>query len=88
MLIFVGLWGVATAAGRPRLDGREAPRATDLLRAETLARQAERRLHQPPGRRGGWVRGGTGWAASARTPPEREPSIIIRTAPVRRRLEH
>ena len=50
-----------TGAGRPTLDGRETPRATDLLRAEKLAEQARKRLELPGKRAVGWKRGGKGW---------------------------
>ncbi len=85
MLIVLGLAGIAAAAGRPRLPGSEAPRATDLLRAETLSRQAEQRLKLPARRGGGWQAGGARWGTRERTPVERAPSIIIRTTPPRKR---
>src|SRR5690348_343910 len=65
MLPVVVLAGLASSAGaeRPTLTEREAPRATDLLRAQRLAEQAERRLRLPSAHGGGWKHGGDGWDA-------------------------
>jgi len=71
MLVILSAAGLAAAGEHPRLDDREAPRATDLLRAETLSHQAERRLRRAPAGGGGWVRGGSGWGTSPPPPPER-----------------
>src|SRR5262245_50801751 len=83
MLVIFVFAGIAPGAERPRLDGREAPRATDLLRAETLSRQAEGRLRAPSRRGRGWVAGGGGFGTNPGPSPGREPSIVIHTAPSR-----
>src|SRR6266446_1978291 len=44
VMVLMSVVAGPASAQRPRLNGPEAPRATDLLRAETLAEQAERRL--------------------------------------------
>ena len=51
------------SGGRRLFDGSapETPRATDLLRAEKLATEAEKRLQLPARRAPGWRRGGAGW---------------------------
>jgi hypothetical protein len=67
---------VPALAERPRLDGREAPRATDLLRAERLAEQARKRLEMPAARSSGWKHGGTGWGEPDAAEP-REPRDVI-----------
>jgi hypothetical protein len=88
--LFLGLAGLAGAAERPRLDGRAAPRATDLLTAGRLADQAKRRLRLPVERGTGWVRGGGGWTAreDRRASAESEaPSVTIRVAPPRGRRD-
>src|SRR5438132_2579130 len=43
VMVLMSVVAGPASAQRPRLSGPEAPRATDLLRAETLAEQAERR---------------------------------------------
>jgi hypothetical protein len=41
VVVALGVGGVPAFAERPVLRGREAPRATDLLRAEKLAEQSK-----------------------------------------------
>jgi hypothetical protein len=53
----------AGAGERPAIRERDAPRATDLLRAKRLAEGAARRLRLPPAHRSGWRHGGDGWTA-------------------------
>ena len=59
--VLVLVSGPPASAEQPRLGDREAPRATDLLRAQKLAEQAQRRLRMPGQRGPGWRRGGSGW---------------------------
>jgi hypothetical protein len=76
---------LGAAAERPRLREREAPRATDLLRAERMAEQARKRLKLPARHGAGWQHGGSGWD-SADLPAEHEPgSVAINVRPARRR---
>jgi len=83
-MVLVSVVAGPASAGRPRLGGPEAPRATDLLRAETLAEQAQKRL-RPPGRKGaGWLRGGSGWDDDGGAAPAPDP-VIIHLHPSRRR---
>jgi hypothetical protein len=56
------------AGGGPRRTA-ETPRATDLLRAERLARQLRERLELPRRRASGWQRGGGGWDDERRASP-------------------
>jgi hypothetical protein len=72
-------------AERPMLRGREAPRATDLLRAEKLAEQAEKRLKVPPRHGGGWKKGGHGWDARGEAAAEGPEPVIINVRPQNRR---
>jgi hypothetical protein len=70
------------AAGAPAVlrDG-EAPRATDLLRAEKLAEQAEKRRTLPASRhRVEWKHGGSGWNDRAAR-AERSDSVVINVGP-------
>jgi hypothetical protein len=77
VVVTMNVFFIAPAlAERPRLDGREAPRATDLLRAERLAEQARKRLEMPAPRSSGWKHGGTGWGEPEATEP-REPRDVI-----------
>ena len=73
------------AANPPVLPkGDEAPRATDLLRAEKMADEAARRLRLPaPKKRSAWVRGGEGWT---RAEPPPEPPVTIKVVPPRARV--
>ena len=87
VLVGLSVAGVASATGRARLGGSEAPRATDLLRAETLAEQAEKRLRLPPHEGGGWKRGGSGWDTPAPRRTTESSPVTIRVSPPRRRAE-
>jgi hypothetical protein len=68
MAVIVSVVAGFAFAERPTLRGNEAPRATDLLRAQKLADQAKERLELPAKKSGGWARGGTGWGAHETTP--------------------
>ena len=83
MVMAMSVLGLAQASDRPVLRGKETPRATALLRAETLAEQAQKRLRVPTKRGQGWQKGGSGWGGRA-TEPEREKPIIIDVHPERR----
>jgi len=74
---------LAGASVGPHLGVGEAPRATDLLRAETLAEKAERRLRLPHATSRGGMKGGTGWGGS--TAPAAPTPITIRVAPPSKR---
>src|SRR2546425_12760026 len=82
MVLMSVVAGPASAL-RPRLRGPEAPRATDLLRAETLAEQAERRLKAPPRHGPAWRRGGSGWGDDGGAAPASRDSVIIPPHPSR-----
>ena len=84
-MIVLSLCAGAEGATRPRLPGAEAPRATDLLRAETLADQAEKRLRMPARRGPGWLRGGSGWNDGGDAAPAARDPVIINVHPSRRR---
>jgi len=71
-------WGGAS----PALDEHEAPRATDLLRAQRLAERTRHRLRLPRGARRGWAHGGSGWNAPPAA-PDREPRVTINVGPSR-----
>jgi len=75
---------VCAATLGPHLGAGEAPRATDLLRAETLAEKAERRLRMPHPTSRGWAKGGTGWG-SERRPVDVAPAINIHVKPPSKR---
>ena len=83
--LLLGAIGASAGAERPRLDGHESPRATDLLRAETLAEQAERRLKAPPRHGPAWRHGGSGWDDDGGAAPASRDSVIIHLHPSRRR---
>jgi hypothetical protein len=83
MVMAMSVLGLAQASDRPVLRGNETPRATALLRAETLAEQARRRLQLPARRGQGWQKGGGGWGG-APAAPESEKPIIIDVRPERR----
>jgi hypothetical protein len=74
LILTVG--GLAAAGGRPQLTGREAPRATDLLRAETLADKARDRLRLPKRAPAGWQKGGDGWTDRRPRAAESNPVTI------------
>jgi hypothetical protein len=84
VVIVLGAAAPSAPTERPRLGGRESPRATDLLRAEKLAEQAEERLKLPaPRRRAEWKRGGSGWGEGRARPAEPR-DVIINVRPPRR----
>jgi hypothetical protein len=62
------------------------PRATDLLRAETLAERARQRLKLPARSGPGWRHGGAGWGDEPKPPPP-PASLTIKVAPPRKRTE-
>ena len=92
-LVAVGIVVVVArvaAAGAPVvLRESESPRATDLLRAEKLAEQAEKRRTLPPSRhRAEWKRGGKGWDDhAARAEPSDSVVINLGSPPTKRRPE-
>jgi hypothetical protein len=64
----------------------ETPRATDLLRAEKLATEAEKRLQLPARRAPGWRRGGGGWDEPGRAQSaDRRDAVTIQVRPARGR---
>jgi len=81
IVMAVTLAGVARAGDRPVLRGSEAPRATDLLRAEKLADQAEKRRKLPSRRGPGWKKGGTGWNDSGAARAEASERVIVNVGP-------
>jgi hypothetical protein len=83
-LVMLSIGGLANADGRPQLTGREAPRATDLLRAETLADKARDRLRLPKRPSAGWQQGGDGWTARRERSAASRP-VTINVSPGRRR---
>jgi hypothetical protein len=84
-VMLLGLAAAPAGAERPMLRGREAPHATDLLRAEKLAEQAERRLRLPAPRSAGWKKGGHGWDARGEAPPRSSERVTINLGSSRRR---
>jgi hypothetical protein len=76
----------SAAEERPTLRDREAPRATDLLRAEKLADQARKRLEMPSSQhRARWKHGGAAWGAEVNEPVERSEPVIINVRPPSKR---
>src|SRR2546428_9791422 len=69
VMVLMSVVAGPASAQRPRLSGPEAPRATDLLRAETLAEQAERRLKTRAPRGPAWRHGGAGGEGAIGAPP-------------------
>src|SRR5438552_9390071 len=85
VMILMSVVADPASAQRPRLRGPEAPRATDLLRAETLAEQAERRLKARAPRGPAWRHGGSGWDDESGAAPAPRESVRIHQHPRRRR---
>jgi hypothetical protein len=86
MLLFLGVAAVAGARDQLAPLHGEAPRATDLQRAERLADTAARRLKLPRARQNGWSRGGAGWGSAAEAPvAEEDPGGAITPRPKRRK---
>src|SRR5213593_1427931 len=83
-MVLVSVVAGSASAGRPRLPGPAAPRATDLLRAETLAEQAESRLKARAPRGPAWRHGGSGWDDDSGATPAPHESVIIHLHPSRR----
>jgi hypothetical protein len=73
----------AWASAAPGLTEREAPRATDLLRAKQMAERTQSRLRLPREPMRGWQRGGGGWNAPPK-PATREPRVVVNVGPTRR----
>ena len=86
VMVLMSVVADPASAQRPRLRGPEAPRATDLLRAETLAEQAERRLKARAPRGPAWRHGGSGWDDESGAAPAPRESVIIHLHPSRRRV--
>ena len=82
MMIVLGAASAALAGQRARLGGSEAPSATDLLRAETMAREARERLRIRKRPAAKWVRGGKGWREKTAESEPRAP--VIKVYPGRR----
>jgi hypothetical protein len=74
---------VVAAGAPPVLRGHEAPRATDLLRAQKLAEQAKKRRTLPAPRHPGWKRGSGGW--DDRGPAPAAPPVVINVRPPAKR---
>src|SRR2546427_5150305 len=85
VMVLMSVVAGPASAQRPRLSGPEAPRATDLLRAETLAEQAERRLKTRAPRGPAWRHGGSGGGDDSGAAPAPHESVIIHLHPSRRR---
>src|SRR2546428_2789158 len=85
VMVLMSVVAGPASAGRPRLPGPAAPRATDLLRAETLAEQAERRLKTRAPRGPAWRHGGAGGGGGSGAPPAPPPARLIPPHPPRRR---
>jgi hypothetical protein len=78
-LTIVTILAIASAAlaGQHSSAGQaEAPRATDLLRAEKMAREARERLQLRQRPTAKWLRGGRGWSAKQAEEP-RAPTIKV-----------
>ena len=75
---------VGAASVGPKIPAGETARATDLLRAESLAERAERRLRMPHAAGGGWVKGGTGWTTKHAPASDPAPTVNIHVGSTRR----
>src|SRR5258705_10227346 len=84
VMVLMSVVAGPASAQRPRLSGPEAPRATDLLRAETLAEQAERRLKTRAPRGPAWRHGGAGGGGDRGAAPAPPGSVLIHLHPPRR----
>jgi len=84
MLLMFAMTAISLADERPTLRGREAPRATDLLRAEKLAGQTQKRLKETPRRGPGWKHGGSGWNDRSVERPDVSDPVIVELRPMRR----
>src|SRR2546428_11435073 len=81
VMVLMSVVAGPASAQRPRLSGPEAPRATDLLRAETLAEQAERRLKTRAPRGPAWRHAGAGGAEDSGAPPAPREAVITPPPP-------
>ena len=85
-IVLMTILACTAGVALPPTHGSEAPRATDLLRAEKLAEQARKRLATPARRHPGWQRGGSGWNEPGSVTPETHESVTINVNPSRRRV--
>src|SRR2546428_11013485 len=83
VMVLMSVVAGPASAQRPRLSGPEAPRATDLLRAETLAEQAERRLKARAPRGPAWRHGGAGGGGGSGAAPAPRGCFLIHPPPSR-----
>jgi hypothetical protein len=83
MVMISGLTAISRGDERPVLRDREAPRATDLLRAQKLAEQAEKRLRIPARHSSGWKHGGSGWNTPESAHEKENVPVIIDMRPSR-----
>src|SRR5689334_11753986 len=84
MAIVLATTGFALAADLLRSRTGETARATDLLRAERMADEAQRRLALPRRKTAHWLRGGTDWNGRAEGgPAEESPPVIVNVRPPR-----
>src|SRR2546426_3871903 len=88
VMVLMSVVAGPASAQRPQLSGPEAPRATDLLRAETLAEQAERRLKTRAPRGPAWRHGGAGGGDDRGAAPAPPQALIIHPHPSPRRRAH
>jgi len=82
MAIVLATTGFALAADLLRSRTGETARATDLLRAERMADEAQRRLALPRRKTAHWLRGGTDWNGRAE-PADESPPVIVNVRPPR-----
>jgi hypothetical protein len=85
VVVMIALVPSFARAERPRLDEREAPRATDLLQAQRLADQAKKRLEMPSHHGGGWKHGGSAWGDDEPSHGREPRDVIINLDSPRRR---
>jgi hypothetical protein len=84
MIVMLAMTAISLADERPTLRDREAPRATDLLRAKKLADQARKRLKEPPRRGAGWKHGGSGWNDRSADRTDASEPVIVELRAARR----
>jgi len=82
-LLVLATTGLARAADLLRSRTGETARATDLLRAERMADEAQRRLALPRRKTARWLRGGTDWSSRAAREPADAPPVIVNVRPPR-----
>ena len=83
MVIVIATTRPALAADLLRSRTGETPRATDLLRAEKMAEEAQRRLALPKRKTARWLRGGTGWNERASKATTDADPVVINVRPPR-----